>query len=476
MIWLVLILAAIFRLILINQSLWLDEAIEILAVKTNSYLQLITQHSLGDFHPPLYHLVLKFWTSFFGFSEIGVRSLSVLFGVGTVGVVYLVGKQLGDKTLGILAALFLAFAPLHIYYSGETRMYAMAAFLVSLSVYFFLKLIKNASFLNWVGFFLATTLFLYTDYLPWLMLIPFNLWVFWQRKNLSGRWIRNWLFCWFFIVVILLPWFPFLAKQLQGGTALLAQTTPIWKEAVGGFSLKVLPLTAAKFIFGRISFYNKIFYGLVFLAAASFFATLIFKNLFRMTKEKAFVSFWLVLPVALGWIISFFIPVYSYFRFLFALPALYILLACGILLFKSAKARIILASVVLLIGLTSQFIFWVNPRFHREDWRAAVSYIENQSESQNAAAVFVNLAQVAPYQYYARAVPFYGPSNWLDKNLQTIWLARYVQPIFDPNDNVRKEIEIAGFAKIEEKDFNGVVFWQYSKIFAINHQSSVISH
>jgi hypothetical protein len=185
-----------------------------------------------------------------------------------------------------------------------------------------------------------------------------------------------------------------------------------------------------------------------------------------MTKEKVFVLFWLILPVALGWVISFFIPVYSYFRFLFALPALYILLACGILLFRSAKARIILASVVLLIGLTSQFIFWVNPRFHREDWRSAVSYIEAQSRNQNVACVFVNLAQTAPFKYYSKNVQILGPHDWQDKNLNTIWLSRYVQPIFDSSDNLRKEIENQGFVKVEEKDFNGVVFWRYQKVYA----------
>ncbi|OGD86951.1 hypothetical protein A2Z23_01675 [Candidatus Curtissbacteria bacterium RBG_16_39_7] len=464
LIWL-LLLSAILRLINLGQSLWLDEAIEVLAVKINSYSQLITQYSLGDFHPPLYHLILKFWTSIFGISEISARSLSVFFGVGTVGMVYLIGKRLGGKTLGILAALFLAFAPLHIYYSGEARMYAAAAFFVSLSAYFFLRLFEKVDFFNWFGFFFATILFLYTDYLPWLMIIPFNVYVFYQWKHLKSKFLISWLAGWLVSLLFLLPWFPFLAKQLQQGT-MLTQTVPIWEEVVGGFSFKALPLTAAKFIFGRISFYNKFFYNLIFLSAALFFTTLILKSLFRMTREKVFVLLWLILPVTLGWIISFFIPVYSYFRFLFVLPVLYILLACGILTFKKAKVRIVLAGIVILIGFASQIIFWTNPRFHREDWRTAVSYIENRSKNQSAAAVFVNLAQTAPYQYYAKSSPFYSPSGWQDKNLQTIWLSRYVQPIFDPQDNLRKEIEDQGFVKIEEKDFNGVVFWHYQKIYA----------
>lgn len=466
MIFLILAIALAIRIVNLNQSLWLDEAIQVLAVKENSFVDLITKYSIGDFHPPLYHLILKFWTFLFGFSEIGARSLSVLFGVGTISIVYLIGKQVGNKTLRILAALFLAFAPLHIYYSGEARMYALAAFFVAGSVYFFLRLLDKANFLNWTGFFSSTILFLYTDYLPWLMLIPFNLYVFWQRKKLRPQFLVSWLALWLICFLILLPWLPFLVKQLEQGTA-LAQNAPAWREVVGSFSFKALPLTAAKFIFGRISFYNKIFYGLIFLSIASFFAILIIKNFFRITKEKIFIFSWLALPAIFGWLLSVFIPVYSYFRFLFVLPAMYILLAWGIQSLKLFNLKIVLASIVLLIGLATQIIFWTNPRFQREDWRGAVSYIENQSKNQHSAAVFVNLAQTAPYQYYAKSVPFYGPDNWQDKNLQTLWLSRYVQPIFDPQDNLRKEVEWQGFVKIEEKDFNGVVFWRYIRPLAI---------
>jgi len=460
MVWLILTLAIILRLILINQSLWLDEAIQVLAVRNFSYSSLITQYSIGDFHPPLYHLILKFWTSFFGFSEIAVRSLSVLFGVGTIVVVYLIGRQLGGKTLGILSALLLAAAPLHICYSQEARMYAAAAFFVSLAVFAFLRLIKNGSFFNWSFFFISLLLFFYTDYLPWLMVIPFNLWVFWQRKNLGKSWVIRWLVIQLGLLVFLLPWFPFLAKQLAVGYA-ASQTAPLWGQTVGGFTFKALPLTFAKFIFGRISFDDKVFYGLVFLLSFSFFTLLILKNFAKLSKEKVLVLLWFILPIILGWIFSLFLPVYSYFRFLFVLPAMYILIAWGIELFKPSKTRIKMIIVVLIFSLASQIYFWFNPRFHREDWRGAVSWIEEKAKGVNSGAVFVTIYQTAPYNYYAAKVPFYGPDGWQAENLKQIFLMRYVQPIFDPKDLLRQKVEGSGYQKVEEKDFNGVTIWYY---------------
>lgn len=147
---------------------------------------------------------------------------------------------------------------------------------------------------------------------------------------------------------------------------------------------------------------------------------------------------------------------------LFILPAMYLLIAAGILSIKETKWRIASTTGVFLISTVSLIVFWSNPRFWREDWRGAVSYIEANSVG-NTAIIFVSLDQTAPVKYYAKSMPFYGPFAWQGKNLQTIWLSRYVQPIFDPEDKLRKEIESAGYKKQEEKDFNGVLVWRYTR-------------
>src|SRR4029078_7831305 len=89
-----LLLGLILRLISLNQSLWLDEAIGAIAVKNYSYVGIVTDFIKGDTHPPFYYLTLKLWTDLFGYSEIAMRMLSVIFGVATVWVVYKIAKFL----------------------------------------------------------------------------------------------------------------------------------------------------------------------------------------------------------------------------------------------------------------------------------------------------------------------------------------------------------------------------------------------
>ncbi|MEK7497631.1 MAG: glycosyltransferase family 39 protein, partial [Patescibacteria group bacterium] len=159
MIVIALILGLLLRLISLNQSFWLDEATSATVVKTLSFGDIVNKFAPGDFHPPLYYFALKVWSLSFGVNEIWARLLSVLFGLCTVYLVYLIGKSLKSRTLGTIAAILIATAPLHVYYSQEARMYSMETFLVSLAVYLFIKK-------RWIFFSIVLALVGLTDYLP----------------------------------------------------------------------------------------------------------------------------------------------------------------------------------------------------------------------------------------------------------------------------------------------------------------------
>ena len=79
MIWVILLLGLILRTVSLNQSLWLDEAINTLAVRDYSLIDLVAQYAKADFHPPGWFIILWFWTKLFGYSEIAVRIPSIIF-------------------------------------------------------------------------------------------------------------------------------------------------------------------------------------------------------------------------------------------------------------------------------------------------------------------------------------------------------------------------------------------------------------
>src|SRR3989344_1581378 len=181
MIWLILLLAFILRLVNLNQSLWWDEAINIVYARSSDLWWFVTKYSVGDFHPPGWFAILWGWGYVFGFSEISVRLPSVIFGVATVWLIYLLGKELFSRKVGLLAALFLAIAPLHIYYSQEARMYVFAAFAVTLSFYFLHHLIVSRKWTG-LGYIVSLVLVLYSDYLAYLVIPTQIFYLIWAKK------------------------------------------------------------------------------------------------------------------------------------------------------------------------------------------------------------------------------------------------------------------------------------------------------
>ena len=456
----IVLLGLVFRLINLDQSLWLDEATSILVARDFSVSQILTKFSPGDFHPPLYYLVLHFWIYLFGSSEIGARSLSVFLGLLGIILIYMIGSKLFSKNVGLVAALLLSIAPLHIYYSQEARMYVPASTIALAVVWFFLRVVEGPrNLLFWVLFSLSSILLIYTDY-PLLFLFPF-LGVYliaFQRKMLAEN-IKKWSVLVLALVLSFGIWSQTFYSQFLVSMAVKTDV-PGWWMVLGGVNAKQLALVPTKFMVGRISSYDKEIYALgVGIAALVFLIPL--KNSLLNWKNTKFTWLWLIVPLLLAALVGLKLSIYSYFRFLFVLPAFYLLVAAGGSFCRNNNLKKLLLVGVIAVNLTSTSIYLFNPRFHREDWKSAVSWIENNSQD-STTAIFVANSQRDPYRYYSQTVPSYGPEG-VNGGYQFIWLVRFSQPIFDPKDKLRHDIENAGYKKIEEKDFNGVVIWKYEK-------------
>jgi len=260
----ILFFSLLLRLILVNQSLWLDEAIGALVVKNQSLLEILTRFPLGDNHPPLYYLTLKVWTSLFGYSELALRSLSVLFGLLTIIFVFKMAKLIDEKKnvlYPVFGSLLLATSQIHIYYSQEARMYVMAAFLATAAIYYFLKTLdKKPRIRDFVLFSLFYTALIFTDYTPVFLYPVFFLYPLWKKKD------KKWWLCFLSANVPLMIlgylWLPTFIYQSARGKWLL-DTLPAWQELAGGATIKQGLLIWAKFVFGRISFVSKKLYLLV---------------------------------------------------------------------------------------------------------------------------------------------------------------------------------------------------------------------
>jgi len=132
---LIFLTAVFFRFLNITKSsIWHDEGYTILMIKQN--LLEITRTTAIDVHPPFFYYCLYFWSKLFGTSALAVRSMSAVFGIGVVIVVYLLVKKIFGKTTGLIAMFLTAVSPYLIRYSQEARMYGVEGFWTILGTYF----------------------------------------------------------------------------------------------------------------------------------------------------------------------------------------------------------------------------------------------------------------------------------------------------------------------------------------------------
>jgi 4-amino-4-deoxy-L-arabinose transferase-like glycosyltransferase len=99
--------------------LWIDE-----------FISLIDAHKLplnkGRF---LYYPLLRAWIWLGGDGDAWLRGLSVLFALGSVFLLYQLGRFLLSKSIGLLAALMLSVSPLFVNHAQEVRYYTISTFL-----------------------------------------------------------------------------------------------------------------------------------------------------------------------------------------------------------------------------------------------------------------------------------------------------------------------------------------------------------
>jgi len=164
--------------------------------------------------------------------------------------------------------------------------------------------------------------------------------------------------------------YPLFLVQLKNSGEVLAQL-PNWSLTLGKANLKNLLLIPIKFTSGRISFEPKAIYYLVsglwvaiigyFLLISNFKVQI--SNKFQNLKSQ--LLYFLLAPIALGFLVSFYKPLLQYFRFIYVLPFFAMLLCINT---QKQWQR----SALLTGFIAFSLIYTHIPSFHREDWKSMV--------------------------------------------------------------------------------------------------------
>jgi mannosyltransferase len=393
---LILILATVLRFHgLSTESYWLDETVSIDYAKKDVPSIIDSTYS-NETHPPLYYILLHFWINLFGTSEIATRSLSAVFGIFSILIIYKVAENLFDNYTGIISALLLAISPFHIFYSQETRMYSQFGFFTLVSMFFFVKYLKNNNTWNLTAYAVSNIILLYSHVYGIFIIISQNIFFFVQYYFIKKPHLNTSHFI--FAQVISIACYSVWAIGLFFKATTINQSN--W--CLDRPSLSEIPSTIIKLVFYQLSIIHPSLQPLFIIALFVLIASSVLiwkKNVRRFQFVSSFQSLknyswsvklveidklallliWLIIPICLGFVISqIVIPIYNDKYFIGASLSLLIILARG--LSNISGGHIKAVAIILLIVSSAYGVEYDANLITKSQWREVVQYVEKNAK------------------------------------------------------------------------------------------------
>ena len=189
-----------------RESPWWDEVASLKFLDAPTLTAFLRQERITDpAMPPVYFVIEYYWSRLVGTATPNVRLLSVLFGLLTIQMLFLLTRRLFGTTAGLMASLFLALSLLHVYYSQEIRVYALVPLLSLFSMYTFIGVLEQRRRVWWVAHIAANLLLVFTHLFA-VLLIPVQgcfLLLYHRREK---RVVRAWMLSHVIIAALLSAW------------------------------------------------------------------------------------------------------------------------------------------------------------------------------------------------------------------------------------------------------------------------------
>lgn len=411
--WLALILitaaAGVLRLLYLgNKSFWTDEGASFVITHQNwaGFWHTIFTH---EANATLYYFILHFWLHL-GNSEFVIRVLSVLAGVATIPVIYLVGRRLYDQRTGLLATALLAAHPSHLAYSQEARGYSFVVLFASLSVYFFARVVEKSSAYYFLWYALTTVLAVYCHSFAALVIAAqLASLAFLPAEKIPWRGLLLSLAA---VALFSTPLLLIIAGQNQGQWAWLP------KFSTREFSHLMTFLTG-----NGVRFF---LYLLFWAAAASDWARRSgWKEKSSQSWRGALLLAWLLVPIAIVSIAALTRPILAPRFLIFCIPAGALLAARGFLVLPERKLATAVLLFLMAFSAASLRTYYRTPK---EDWRGAAQFVLSTARPGEPIVLWDSPA----FSYYrtrlgAANLEFRSPQDWLKASSTSarVWLVLY---------------------------------------------------
>lgn len=393
-------------------SLWADEFYSIRDA-TKIFSNFPNNFSLNR---PLYFVLLHFWMKL-STDEAWLRSLSVLFGLGSIVLTYLLGCQLYSKLTGLVAALLLTFSTLAIDQAQEVRMYMMSlcvGIAGSLILLHLLETFKTSYFISWLSLrFLAVL----TTPINILLLVPDLLLLCYQFKQERIRSLKAFR-KWFWLVgILVIPVAITLADIIPPLIDFFQEANIYWPDiptpGIKQFVARIIEFTIwplkphSEEIAIWIWYSNQVFlYSYALLVVCLLVIGLLPKN---FSSKYISLALWTFVPLVILFLLCQLVPKLWWRPHYFLLIAPYILLLLAegfIQVFQWQRKLASLIIAIYLIAISGSLLnhYTATPK---EDWRSIIQTININEQPKDAIILFPDNRYPALEYYYEGLSPIY---------------------------------------------------------------------
>lgn len=296
--WLGLILALAFVLRIIRLGTWPYWHDEVFCLLKAEYLGLAIRGEFMSNHPPFFAVLVAFWRAVgLGDNEWTMRLLPLFLGLAGIAMVYFLGKELFDARAGLIAAFLLAIAPFHVLHSQDLKPYVLLPVVVTAAIYFLWRATQENRPTLWAAYGLTACAACYAGFFAGPLLVAVNLWFLATVRGRTDR-LPGWCLANICGALLFVPFLSILVAKMDN----IMISADVWWVPKPEPKHVVFYLKTVVFGYAGLDPHWKIALVIFSLAALTGFL------LTWLTKRRValLLLFWLVMPVAIVYVVSLF--------------------------------------------------------------------------------------------------------------------------------------------------------------------------